>query len=79
MNTVSLNNLWSYLQGLSLTKSNRQWLANHLIEATDIKKEKSIMTDSEIKKGLKDAFVQLNEVKEGKRKTKNVKELLNEL
>ncbi len=43
------------------------------------KKEKSIMTDSEIKKGLKDAFVQLNEVKEGKRKTKNVKELLNEL
>lgn len=35
MNAVSLNNLWSYLQGLSLTKSNRQWLAAHLIEVTD--------------------------------------------
>ena len=35
MNAVSLNNLWSYLQGLSLTASNQRWLANHLIEATE--------------------------------------------
>lgn len=42
MNAVSLNNLWSYLQSLSLTKSNWQWLADHLIEATDIKKENII-------------------------------------
>ena len=35
MNTASLNNLWSYLQGLSLTASNQRWLANHLIEAAD--------------------------------------------
>jgi len=31
MNAVSLNNLWSYLQGLSLTASNRKWLAEKLI------------------------------------------------
>lgn len=35
MNTASLNNLWSYLQGLSLTASNQRWLAAHLIEAAD--------------------------------------------
>ena len=35
MNTVSLNHLWSYLQGLSLTASNQRWLANHLIEAAE--------------------------------------------
>jgi len=35
MNTVSLNNLWSYLQGLSLSASNQRWLANHLIEAAE--------------------------------------------
>lgn len=35
MNTVSLNNLWSYLQGLSLTASNQRWLASHLIEAAE--------------------------------------------
>lgn len=35
MNTRSLNNLWSYLQGLSLTSSNQRWLANHLIKAAE--------------------------------------------
>ena len=32
MNAASMNNLWSYLQGLSLTADNRKWLANKLIE-----------------------------------------------
>ena len=32
MNAVSMNNLWSYLQGLSLTASNRKWLAEKLVE-----------------------------------------------
>ena len=32
MNTVSMNNLWTYIQGLSLTASNRKWLAEKLIE-----------------------------------------------
>ena len=32
MNAVSLNNLWTYIQGLSLTASNRKWLAEKLIE-----------------------------------------------
>lgn len=35
MNTMSLNNLWSYLQGLSLSASNQRWLASHLIEAAE--------------------------------------------
>lgn len=35
MNTAALNNLWSYLQGLSLTATNQRWLADHLIEAAE--------------------------------------------
>ena len=35
MNAISLNNLWSYLQGPSLTANNQRWLANHLIEAAE--------------------------------------------
>ena len=31
MNAVSMNNLWTYIQGLSLTASNRKWLAERLI------------------------------------------------
>lgn len=32
MNTVSLNNLWKYLEGLSLSESNRRWLSERLME-----------------------------------------------
>lgn len=32
MNAVSMNNLWSFIQGLSLTASNRKWLAERLVE-----------------------------------------------
>ncbi|MBQ7528179.1 MAG: hypothetical protein IJT11_10740 [Bacteroidaceae bacterium] len=35
MNAISLNHLWSYLQGLSLTASNQRWLASHLLEAAN--------------------------------------------
>jgi hypothetical protein len=35
MNAMSLNNLWSYLQGLSLSASNKRWLAEHLYEAAE--------------------------------------------
>ena len=35
MNAISLNNLWSYLQGLSLTASNQRWLGERLIEASE--------------------------------------------
>ena len=39
MNAVSLNNLWSYLQGLSLSASNQRWLEERLIETSKIAKE----------------------------------------
>ena len=39
MNAVSLNNLWSYLQGLSLSASNQRWLGERLIEAAREDKE----------------------------------------
>ena len=41
MNAVSLNNLWSYLQGLSLSASNQRWLGERLIEASKAAKSKS--------------------------------------
>lgn len=42
MNAISLNNLWSYLQGLSLSASNQRWLGERLIEASNAaKKSKS--------------------------------------
>ena len=45
MNAISLNNLWSYLQGLTLTASNKRWLADHLYESA--KTEERQMTREE--------------------------------
>ena len=70
-----MNNLWSYLQGLSLTASNRKWLAERLVEP----QASTVMNDEEIRQGLTEAFQQLEEVKEGTRKTRNAEELLYEL
>lgn len=39
MNAISMNNLWSYLQGLSLTASNQRWLGKRLIEASASRSE----------------------------------------
>jgi hypothetical protein len=71
MNAVSLNNLWTYIQGLSLTASNRKWLAEKLIEP----EKKEVMSDQEIKEGLAEAFSQLDGLKQGKVKTRSAEEL----
>lgn len=36
MNAAALNSLWTYLQSLQLTQSNRKWLAEHLVEPTPV-------------------------------------------
>lgn len=75
MNAVSLNSLWTYMQSLSLTESNRKWLASKLVEPVQL----PVMKDEEIKEEIKEAFMQLEEVKAGKRQTRNAEELLYEL
>ncbi len=37
MTTTALNNLWAYLQGLHLSQSDREWLANKLVMPIDKK------------------------------------------
>lgn len=45
MTTFALDNLWNYLQGLSLSQSDREWLANKLIMPTEkAVEEKSNLT-----------------------------------
>lgn len=34
MSTLALNRVWSYLQGLALSQSDREWLAGKLLEPT---------------------------------------------
>jgi hypothetical protein len=46
MTTFALNNLWTYLQGLSLSPSDREWLANKLI----MHKEETVELSAEERK-----------------------------
>ena len=48
MNAISLNNLWNYLQGLSLTASNQRWLGERLLEASAAAKGKSAKTTARL-------------------------------
>ena len=52
MTSIAMNNLWSYIQGLSLTARNQEWLAAQLHEASRMKrakaeKDETLMTKSE--------------------------------
>jgi len=49
MNAISLNNLWNYLQGLSLTASNQRWLGERLIEASTAAKSSSVKTTASLR------------------------------
>ena len=78
MTTVALNNLWTYIEGLSLKRKDREWLASKLLEpkADDTKTAKQ---KTYVKETLTRA---LNEVKAAKRegrKLQTVDEFIKEL
>jgi len=58
MTFSSLNNLWNYIQGLSLTPRNQEWLAERLKEAARKKKEGK-MTEEEFFAGIDEAREQI--------------------
>lgn len=62
MTAVALNNLWSYLQGLSLSQRDRNWLAGKLVEPVD--DAKTAKQKAFVKESL---YRALDEVERGKR------------
>ena len=45
MTTVAMNNLWQYLQSLSLSRRNRKWLAERLVSFDEeADKDPTLMT-----------------------------------
>ena len=62
MTSVAMNNIWSYIQGLSLSARNQEWLAARLREASQMKrakakKDETLMTKEEF-------FAQVDEARE---------------
>ena len=51
MTTFALNNLWTYLQGLSLSQRDREWLADKLVMPAQVQED--IAKDDSLSEFLK--------------------------
>ena len=49
---ASVENLWQYIQSLSLSERNRKWLAGKLLENTHAKEECEYISKEEILAGI---------------------------
>ena len=78
MTTFALNNLWSYIEGLSLSTKDRKWLANKLIEpvADD---QKTAKQKAYVKETLYRALDEVERAKRGEVKMTTLDEFINEL
>ena len=78
MTTYALNNLWTYIEGLSLKKKDREWLASKLIEpkADDAKTARQ---KAYVKETLTRALKEVEAAKREGRELQTVDEFLKEL
>ena len=78
MTTLALNNLWTYIEGLSLKKKEREWLASKLIEpkADDAKTARQ---KAYVKEILTRALKEVEAAKREGRELQTVDEFLKEL
>ena len=77
MTTVQLNNLWSYIQGMSLKKKDREWLASKLLEPVD--DAKTAQQKAFVKESLYRALDEVEQAKRGEIKMMTEEEFLEDL
>lgn len=51
MSNAALINLWNYIQSMSLSDRNKQWLADRLIESKSSAKDKQMTLEMKIEQG----------------------------
>lgn len=79
MTSFALNNLWTYIEGLSLKKKDREWLASKLIEPTVDDNTKTARQKAYVKETLTRALKDVEAAKREGRKLQTVDEFLKEL
>ena len=77
MTAIQLNNLWSYIQGMSLKKKDREWLASKLLEPVD--DAKTAQQKAFVKESLYRALDEVEQAKSEGRQLKTLDEFLDEL
>lgn len=77
MTAMALNNLWSYIQGMSLKKKDREWLASKLLEPVD--DAKTAQQKAYVKETLTRALKEVEQAKRGEIKMMTEEEFLEDL
>lgn len=78
--SASVENLWQYIQSLSLSANNRKWLAERLLENKQEETEEAeYISKEEILTGIDAGLREVKLTREGKLKPKLARELLDEL
>ena len=77
MTAIALNNLWSYIQGMSLKKKDREWLASKLLEPVD--DIKTAQQKAYVKETLTRALKEVEQAKREGRKLQTLDEFIQEL
>ena len=77
MTAMALNNLWSYIQGMSLKKKDREWLAGKLLEPVD--DAKTAQQKAFVKETLTRALKEVEQAKREGRKLQTLDEFIQEL
>ena len=78
MTALALNNLWTYIQGLSLKQKDREWLAGKLIEPT-ADDAKTAKQKAYVKETLTRALKEVEAAKRGEIKMMTEEEFLEDL
>ncbi len=73
--TFALNNLWTYIEGLSLKRKDREWLANKLLEPVADDK-KTARQKAYVKETLTRAFDEVKAARRGETKMMTEEEFL---
>ena len=78
MTSAALNNLWNYIDGLSLSKRDRKWLAEKLIEPNSVDAE-TLRQQQYVKETLCRALDEVKTAKKEGRQLMTDEEFLKEL
>ena len=78
MNALALNNLWTYIESLSLKKKDREWLTGKLLEPT-AEDTKTAKQKAYVKETLTRALDEVKRAKREGRKLQSLDDLIEEL
>ena len=79
MTAIALNNLWTYIQGMSLKKKDREWLAGKLMEPTTDEAKAVERQKAYVKESSYRALDEVEQAKRGEIKLRTLDEFLDEL